>query len=495
MSDLPPEVVPTAPSIPEPEAPVSDSIAGGPGAISRSPFLSTWGTILCSILVALLIGSLFLSSTTQLDKLDRSEESLERLVSREMELRDALNRASEWERRTYTVLSGDKDTLNESVGWYDELVGVVESPLAQLYRVVLLAEAGQAERVSAAIVPWEFRDEGTARMAGWIRAAYLGMPPDAETGRKLVEEIRDGLPAGWFADVLVARVAAGIGDRVALSEAESAIAVRGDTLLYRHRVLVVGELALLSLGVIVLGWIRGRRSEVRVGEAPVPPSWMFQDGYGLFIRGVLGFLVISALVPFVLDKETPFVGVATLVAGAPLMWWTLRYLSVEGISPQLTFGLQPPAGGVGRVASVLVVLIGLSVAGEVAISVLFGVLHIQTHWADGLLEDLLWGPPWFAISQAFDSVVWAPFVEEIAFRGVLYATLRTRMRVWPAVLVSAGIFAFAHGYSVMGFASVFWSGTLWALAYEHTRSLLPGMLAHAVNNLLVTLEFVWLLRV
>ena len=69
------------------------------------------------------------------------------------------------------------------------------------------------------------------------------------------------------------------------------------------------------------------------------------------------------------------------------------------------------------------------------------------------------------------------------------------MAVAPAMLLSAVLFAGVHGYSVMGFASVCWSGILWALAYERTRSLLPGMLAHAVNNLLVTAEFLWLVRV
>ena len=38
------------------------------------------------------------------------------------------------------------------------------------------------------------------------------------------------------------------------------------------------------------------------------------------------------------------------------------------------------------------------------------------------------------------------------------------------------------------------SGLLWALAYERTRSLWPGLLAHAANNLLSTLWTVALLR-
>ena len=33
---------------------------------------------------------------------------------------------------------------------------------------------------------------------------------------------------------------------------------------------------------------------------------------------------------------------------------------------------------------------------------------------------------------------------------------------------------------------MFVSGVLWAIAYERTRSLLPGMLAHAASNIQAT---------
>jgi CAAX protease family protein len=46
----------------------------------------------------------------------------------------------------------------------------------------------------------------------------------------------------------------------------------------------------------------------------------------------------------------------------------------------------------------------------------------------------------------------------------------------------------------VGFASVFVSGVLWALAYERTRSLLPGMLAHAAGNVQATAIVLAILR-
>jgi membrane protease YdiL (CAAX protease family) len=91
-------------------------------------------------------------------------------------------------------------------------------------------------------------------------------------------------------------------------------------------------------------------------------------------------------------------------------------------------------------------------------------------------------------------VVFAPIFEEIAFRGLLFAILRRRFRFLPAATISAGIFAAAHGYGWIGFISVFWSGLLWAWVYEKTGSLIPGMIAHAANNLLVCLTVMALLR-
>jgi hypothetical protein len=62
------------------------------------------------------------------------------------------------------------------------------------------------------------------------------------------------------------------------------------------------------------------------------------------------------------------------------------------------------------------------------------------------------------------------------------------------MLGSGAIFALAHGYGVVGFASVLASGVLWAMAYERTRSLLPGMLAHAASNVQASLIVLLTLR-
>ena len=479
MSDQPPEVSLQIPPVPSQPVP-----------------LSPWVTAVCGAFAVAYLGFATLTAApSPLDRLEQPEESLERLVTREMDLRAAVPQAPEWKRAIYTALSGGEDTLADSIAWYDELIGAGVSPVAQLYRVVLLAEDGQGGRLSVTLVPWEFQGEEAFQMAKWVRAGYLGVERDRDGVQSLLAEIRSELPPGWFADTLAARVAAKAGDRAAQQEAEAAISARGTALLNRWLGLTFLQGVLLAIGAVVLGRMLLGRMSVAAGEAPLPPVWTAQDGYGLFIRGVFGFLLIGFATTFLFPRESPYSGIATLAAGLPLVWWLYRYLSIRGLSVPATFGLRLSAGGWWRVAGATFVVIGFSVLGEAAISLGSGALHHKPHWADGLLENVLWGEPWLAACEVFDSIVWAPLIEELAFRGVLYATLRITMGVWPAVGLSAGIFALVHGYGAVGFVSVLWSGTLWALSYERTRSLLPAIFGHMFNNLLVSTEFIWLLRI
>jgi uncharacterized protein len=98
------------------------------------------------------------------------------------------------------------------------------------------------------------------------------------------------------------------------------------------------------------------------------------------------------------------------------------------------------------------------------------------------------------VVSLLEFVVLAPLFEELAFRGLLFGTLRRKFAWSTSAVLSAAVFALAHGYGVLGFVSVFWSGLLWAWIYEKTGSLLPSILAHAANNLFVCLSILYLFR-
>jgi membrane protease YdiL (CAAX protease family) len=141
-----------------------------------------------------------------------------------------------------------------------------------------------------------------------------------------------------------------------------------------------------------------------------------------------------------------------------------------------------------------VLLVAAGIVIDMGLGLLSEATGLPAHWTEWFDEDLAWGSPAVVAASLLGTIVSAPLLEEIVFRGLLYGTLRRRLG-WPAAaLLSAGIFAAAHGYGVAGFGSVFASGIMWAVAYEKTGSLLPGIAAHAANNVSAACAVLALLR-
>ena len=77
--------------------------------------------------------------------------------------------------------------------------------------------------------------------------------------------------------------------------------------------------------------------------------------------------------------------------------------------------------------------------------------------------------------------VYAPLMEEILFRGVLYRTLRIKFTPLFAISLSAFIFAFLHS-DPLGFLPIFSIGFVLAFIAERSGTLFPGMLIHSLWN-------------
>ena len=75
-----------------------------------------------------------------------------------------------------------------------------------------------------------------------------------------------------------------------------------------------------------------------------------------------------------------------------------------------------------------------------------------------------------------------PIGEEIFFRGLTYGALRRMLNRHAAVLISAAFFAAAH-LEPVEFLPILILGVILAYLYDYTGSLVPGMIAHSVNNL------------
>ena len=334
---------------------------------------------------------------------------------------------------------------------------------------------------------WEPGDDWARRLATWARAAYEAEPPPPEELRAALTAVRRELPSGWFGDRLAARLASRLGDAAAAAEAERATMARGTRLLWRLRAILAAETLLVALGLVALvAWLTGPGvGAVRVATAPIPPRWTLGEGVGLFARGAVGLVGVAVVWPFLPDTGWSTVLVSVLQT-IPLGGYLLWYCRGSWATLAETFGLRVSRASVPALVRATLGLVGVSTLVDVLIELGGTRVGVETHWTDGFQERLVWGTPGEVAADVVDSCVFAPLLEEPLFRGVLYGTLRLGLGPAPATLASAAVFALAHGYGVVGFVSVFASGVLWAIAYERTRSLLPGMLAHAASNVQAT---------
>lgn len=82
-----------------------------------------------------------------------------------------------------------------------------------------------------------------------------------------------------------------------------------------------------------------------------------------------------------------------------------------------------------------------------------------------------------------------PFVEEIAFRGLLLDSLLEKMSYWPAAIVCSAAFALLHLDFAFKFVPIFCFALILCYLRRKTGSLTSSYIAHVANNALVTSVF------
>lgn len=81
-------------------------------------------------------------------------------------------------------------------------------------------------------------------------------------------------------------------------------------------------------------------------------------------------------------------------------------------------------------------------------------------------------------------VVMAPMMEELVYRGCLFAVLRKRFGFWRSTLLSAVVFALFHQQYRITLPQVVLIGVICAYVFEQTRSLRAAVIMHSCWNLL-----------
>ncbi len=211
----------------------------------------------------------------------------------------------------------------------------------------------------------------------------------------------------------------------------------------------------------------------------------------LFSVIVLSLAITAPIAPLLhLDqglRSTSFV-VAALLTQIPMLLVVYLRLVLPGAVTWAELGLRPlPLGQVLRWG------LGGGVVGLVVIDVV-GLLLREVGLQANQLEQFAFVRserpfPEFTLLLISAGVL-APFVEELFFRGFLFGLYRRRQPIWVAYGIPSLLFTLLHndpthmtvpqmaGLSI----GIFMLAIMLTWLYQHTGSLYPGMLAHAVNN-------------
>lgn len=210
-------------------------------------------------------------------------------------------------------------------------------------------------------------------------------------------------------------------------------------------------------------------------QLPPPVPWTPRDvGWGLLVFGgwLVFFLVIGLLGE---AQKLPFDPGLIIIFGEAILLLPAWYFTVHKYGASWAdLGLrnfQPLAMGVGcslMLASLL-------------FNMLYAVLLARFNLEIQPGIELIFKATDFPPAILFGGAVVAPLVEEIFFRGFVFAGLRGRWG-WPqAALASAGLFALAHLLSTL-ILPIFILGIIFAFLYQVSGSIWPAILMHMLTN-------------
>lgn len=474
---------------------------------SISPYGSRWSQVVSGVCAGILVAALgavvwFSATLPKLQRFEEPDRALDLLVSRMLDAQDSLRRAPAWEQwLAEWTMGGHDEAARQAVQWYRELAETTDDPLSKLRLAILLGESGHETAALDEISGRQNAGAAPALFGRLIEAAYGTKPLDRTQETELQAALAETLPNGWFSDHLSARLARRAGDQDLPVAVEEQAIPRQESIRRRISPLIVFELVCLVIGSVMLvsvaGLQRQRTDILRLHRPGVPPPWPGGTAAAVILRGgVLGVVTTAVILstPSV-EEHGAIRTLAIPLAYLPLLVLAyVQLLKPAGLTFRNGFGLGIERENRGRLVCGILAVIAAGLWGDWVMGRAAEFLKVDNHWTEWFDQDLAWGAPTVLFVSVLEYVIFAPIFEELAFRGLLFAMLRRRFEFLPAACISTSLFALAHGYSLLGFISVFWSGFLWAWIYERTGSLIPGMIAHAINNLLVCLTVMALLR-
>ena len=229
-------------------------------------------------------------------------------------------------------------------------------------------------------------------------------------------------------------------------------------LVFRKVALVYFVAAMLTA--VALLWSASKRMAKDKDVLPQTGAW-------LFVINVITLLVL----------QSPLF-MALIVMGQAVLLIENRRIAQEQFGLDRLTGSQLIKWSVLICGAVIVVVAPLMQIFQIA----FDALHLA-HPEQQTVDDFRKVK---GASQIIDfliqAVMIAPVIEELFFRGFLLTYLKTHVKTWPAILISAAVFAVAH-QNLDSVLPLWVLGIVLGVAYEHTGSILLPMGIHACFNL------------
>lgn len=399
----------------------------------------------------------------------------------------------------------EKPVENESVSMLSEMSGRIMHSVAKL--VSDLGQPGAFNEVS-------LRDAAPPPGAPWIdRVAYAILKADLLSPEKGLEELTQvGVPStasdgdrALFEDVRTSLTEWGDGrPRPPLQEPEAkrlgwyAKLMSGDVPQSNLAVIVmlfgiwfagmilIGVILLITSGILAL--VGSMRSSMALTGRGAVYAETFAVWFTLFVGLQLGFprlLVLAGLPELII----PGAVMAMFSSLSALAWPVLRGVSWSDVRRDV--GLHTGKGLIREVlVGPLVYAAGLPLmATGLIIYSIARSLSPETQQATHPIVEQFAGGGWNVLVIYLLACVAAPIVEEIAFRGILYRHLRESGR-WiggvgsavVATLVSSVLFAGIHPQGLLFIPVLGGLATAFCFGREWRGSLVPCMVAHAMNN-------------
>jgi membrane protease YdiL (CAAX protease family) len=404
-------------------------------------------------------------------------------------------------------------------GAYSQLKTLDTGPVAQRERFIVLAGelAGADEalrhvkdlkrRMEAQGIQPSADQEAVNDILGRLYSDYAAGRLDAPSVSLSEREfLRQNL--GWFGDLALApRNGPDSQGRDAILH--PAISIATVYLLAIVTAGVVGLLGFIGLTVFLICLFVGLLQRgVQTGSGH---GALYAESFALYLILFLLLAIGSRFLPLQLPPLF-LSGAAALLSLSALFWPVLRGLSWRQVREDvgLTWGRQPalePFLGLGAYAMALPMM-------AAGLFLTFLMLRLQNHWLNPHPESnfapveqpshpivkVLAGSDWWTQAQVFVlACVIAPLVEETMFRGVLYRHLREAtarfgfaLSLLTSTLGVSFIFAVIHPQGFLAIPGLMALATAFTLVREWRGSLLPGMIAHGVNNGLLLFGFIFL---